>query len=68
MSPLWGALLLVQPGNLHITEEASTGGHGVRPVSTIAKPQVESTLETIGIAEFETPIWRRPTGRLTEKP
>ena len=56
MSPLWGALLLVQPGNLHITEEASTGGHGVRPVSTIAKPQVESTLETIGIAEFEREV------------
>lgn len=56
LSPLWGALLLFLPGNLFILEKASTGGHEVRHPGTIAKPQVESTLETIGIADFDREV------------
>lgn len=52
------------PGNLHFTEEAAPGGHGVRRVSTLAEPQVESALETIGIADFDREVVLRTNTHL----
>ncbi len=56
LSSLLGALLLFLPGKLYTVGETSAGSPGVRHDSTIAPQQVESTLETIGIANFDREV------------